>query len=256
MTDSTSHSETVNVALRAQAFFELSRFAHRALFEREVTYVWEALQQLPGYIEHWLASHPARLVGDVSPGAYLVNAEQIYLGEGSVIEAGAYVAGPAIIGPNCTIRHGAYLRGHVLMGDEAIIGHASEAKNTILLNQAQAPHFAYIGDSILGRKVNLGAGTKLSNLTIVSRKNPATGKRPTVRIMIGGTIYDTGLAKLGAILGDGVQTGCNSVLNPGCLVGPQTLIYPNVSLPKGYYEGHQVIKLRQNLEFDSRSMKA
>ncbi len=98
----------------------------------------------------------------------------------------------------------------------------------------------------------MGAGTKLSNLGMLSDKDPATGKRPTIQIEVPGRVYDTGLAKLGAILGDDVQTGCNAVLNPGCLVAPRTLIYANVSLRKGYYPPDSIVKLRQKIEVTPR----
>jgi hypothetical protein len=99
----------------------------------------------------------------------------------------------------------------------------------------------------LGQHVNLGAGTKLSNLTLVSAKDPETGKRPTLELYIEDENYDTGLAKLGAILGDNTQTGCNAVLNPGSLVGKDSLIYANLSLRKGYYPANSIIKLRQKI---------
>lgn len=130
----------------------------------------------------------------------------------------------------------------------AILGHASEAKNSLFLPKSTAPHFSYVGDSILGHRVNLGAGTKLSNLGILSEKDKVTGKRPSIHLTINGTDYDTGLAKLGAILGDDAQTGCNSVLNPGCLIGRETLVYANASLRKGYYPPRSIIKLRQTIE--------
>ncbi|MFN2188996.1 MAG: hypothetical protein ACK2T3_09540, partial [Candidatus Promineifilaceae bacterium] len=151
-------------------------------------------------------------------------------------------------GADAVVRHGAFIRENVIILEGGILGHASEAKNSIMLHGAHAPHFNYIGDSILGAHVNLGAGTKLSNLTMVSVKDPHTGRRPTLQFIVGERLYDTGLAKLGAILGDDVQTGCNAVLNPGCLVGPRTIIYANVSLRKGYYEPDCVQKLRQAVE--------
>jgi len=114
------------------------------------------------------------------------------------------------------------------------------------------PHFNYVGDSILGHRINLGAGTKLSNLTLVSEKDALTRQRPSIKLAIEGEEIDTGLAKLGAILGDDAQTGCNSVLNPGCLIGRNTLVYANVSLRKGYYPPHSLIKLRQSIEIVSR----
>ena len=115
------------------------------------------------------------------------------------------------------------------------------------LPMTKAREFAYVGDSILGHHVNLGAGTKLSNLGVLSARDPATGRRPTIKLTIDGRDYDTGLTKFGAILGDGAQTGCNAVLNPGCIVGPGTLVYANASLRKGFHPAHSIIKLRQNL---------
>ena len=132
-----------------------------------------------------------------------------------------------------------------------MLGHASEFKNAVLLSGSHAGHFAYVGDSILGHRVNLGAGTKLSNLGVLSDKSKIEmGQRPTIKIPLGGPTepLDTGLTKLGAILADDVQTGCNAVLNPGCLVGRGTLIYANVSLSKGYWPANKIIKLRQQLE--------
>jgi len=135
----------------------------------------------------------------------------------------------------------------------SVLGHASEAKNAIFLPGAHAPHFNYIGDSILGHRTNLGAGTKLSNLTLVSERDPLTKKRPTIRLTVEGRVIDTGLEKLGAIIGDDVQTGCNSVMNPGCLIGPRTLVYANVSLRKGFYPADSIIKLHQDNETVGRS---
>lgn len=239
--------------LRPANLFSLDDFDHQQLFEENVEFVWDTLKRIKIYIEAWLDEHGAKLKGQISPDAYLVKRNRIYVGEGSIIEPGAYVKGPTIIGRNCVIRHGAYLRGHVLMGDGAILGHSSEAKNAIFLNKAKAPHFAYVGDSILGNDVNLGAGTRLSNLPITSEKDPETGNRPTIKFQVGEDIFDTELAKLGAILGDAVEMGCNCVLNPGCIIGRETLIYPNISLRKGYYAAHSIVKLRQDLEIVKRT---
>jgi len=189
--------------------------------------------------------------GQIMAGAYLGGGD-IVIGPGTVVEPGAYIVGPTLIGANCKIAQGAYIRGNAIIGAGSVVGHATEVKNSIFLPGAHAPHFNYVGDSILGRGVNLGAGTKLSNLTVVSVKDAATGKRPTIHLSIDGESYDTGLAKLGAILGDDVQTGCNSVLNPGVLIGPRTLVYPNLSLPKGYYPADAIIKLRQAVEIVER----
>ena len=233
--------------LQPRLFFDLSAFAHAALFD-DLAFVWQALPAIGAYARAQLATaYQPALLGTVATGAYLVNPELIYLGEGSIIEPGAYVAGPCIIGRHCEIRHGAYVRGDVILGDDSIIGHASEVKNSIFLNGAHAPHFAYVGDSILGNRVNLGAGTKLSNLALTSHKDPVTYKRNTIHVEVNGQMVDTGLAKMGAIMGDDSQTGCNSVLNPGCIIGPRTLIYANVSLRKGYYPADTIVKLEQGI---------
>ena len=206
-------------------------------------YVWEALARLPEHVNR-LAGDGQTLLGELMPGAHLSD-RPVYIAAGARVEPGAYILGPAYIGPGAVVRHGAFVRENVILLEGSVLGHASEAKNSLFLPGAHAPHFNYVGDSILGSRVNLGAGTKLSNLTILSEKDPLTGKRPTIKIWIEDREYDTGLAKLGAILGDDTQTGCNSVLNPGCLVGPRTLIYANLSLRKGYHPGDSVIKLRQ-----------
>ena len=231
--------------LSPKRFFVLSAFAHRRIFD-DVTWVWEVLPRIEAYIAAQLAGpYAPGLFGEVADGAYLVHAEAIYLGEGSVIEPGAYVAGPCIIGRDCVIRHGAYLRGDVILGDHCIVGHASEAKNSLFLDGAHAPHFAYVGDSVLGNRVNLGAGTKLSNLALTSQKDPATGKRNTIKLEVNGQMVDTGLAKMGAILGDDAQVGCNAVLNPGCIVGARSIVYAGISLRKGFYPPGTIIKLEQ-----------
>ncbi len=206
-------------------------------------YVWNVLPRLEAHVAR-LTGNRQTILGTVAPGAYLSD-RPLYIAEGALIEPGAYVQGPAYIGPGAIVRHGALIREQVILLAGAIAGHATEVKNSLFLPDAHAPHFNYVGDSVLGRHTNLGAGTKLSNLTLISEKDRATGRRPTVEIFVDGTNYDTGLTKFGAILGDGAQTGCNSVLNPGCLVGRRTLVYANLSLRKGYYPADSVLKLRQ-----------
>lgn len=225
-------------------FFELSN-PETAVFFENCAFVWQAIPQI--------AAHVARLVGDkqtilgeVMPGAYLSD-RPLYIAAGARIEPGAYVHGPAYIGPGAVVRHGAFVRENVIMLAGSILGHASEAKNSLFLPKSAAPHFNYVGDSILGHKVNLGAGTKLSNLGMMSEKDKATGKRPFILLTVEDETYDTGLAKMGAVLGDEAQTGCNSVLNPGCLIGRNSLVYANLSLRKGYHRPNSIIKLRQTV---------
>jgi NDP-sugar pyrophosphorylase family protein len=231
--------------LHPNDFFDLTNPIAAELF-KDCDYVWEALGKLADEVER-LVDGSNIVLGEVMDGAFIGDGP-LYIAEGARIEPGAYVLGPAYIGPNAVVRHAAFVRESVIMLDGSVLGHASEAKNSIMLPGAHAPHFNYIGDSILGSDVNLGAGTKLSNLTMLSAKDPDTGLRPPLQVTAEERMYDTGLAKLGAILGDQVQTGCNAVLNPGCLVGPRTLIYANVSLRKGYYEPDCVQKLRQAVE--------
>ena len=232
-------------------FFDLSDPFAEELFGG-CAHVWDVLAKLKERVQ-WLTGGGSSIKGEIRPGAY-VSGRDNFISESAVIHPGAYVLGPAFIGPGVEVRHGALVRENVIMMEGSTLGHASEAKNSLMMAQANAPHFNYLGDSILGKGVNLGAGTKLSNLTILSRKDPETGIRPTVKIDIDGKEYDTGLAKIGAILGDGVQTGCNSVMNPGCLVGPNTLIYANVTLKKGYTPPFRIIKLRQQVDVMGRRM--
>jgi UDP-N-acetylglucosamine diphosphorylase / glucose-1-phosphate thymidylyltransferase / UDP-N-acetylgalactosamine diphosphorylase / glucosamine-1-phosphate N-acetyltransferase / galactosamine-1-phosphate N-acetyltransferase len=242
--------------LRPEDFFDLEGFKFRGLFDGS-QYVWEALSRVGRFALEYIMNLDGdeNILGVVMSGAHIDDRNAVVIGKGTVVEPGAFIQGPAIIGENCQIRHGAYIRGDVVIGNNCTVGHTSELKNAIMLDTAQCPHFAYVGDSILGRKVNLGAGTKLSNLPVVSIKDGDSGKRPTIKIEIDGKCYDTGLSKFGAVVGDGVQTGCNTVTNPGCLIGKNTLTYPNISLRKGYYPPNQIIKLHQELVSVAREEK-
>ncbi len=234
--------------LRPEDYFDLEDFEFRGVF-KNCEYVWDALRNVGRFALEYIMSidGESNIRGTVMDGAYIDDRDAVVIGEGTVVEPGAFIMGPAIIGSNCQIRNGAYIRGDVIVGNNCIVGHASELKNCIMLDTAQCPHFAYVGDSVLGRRVNLGAGTRLSNVPVLSFKDEASGKRPTIKINIEGKEYDTGLVKFGAIVGDGCQTGCNTVTNPGCLLAPNTLVYANVSLRKGYYPPNRIIKLRQEL---------
>lgn len=213
---------------RAKDFFNLSSFAHAAIFDEEKP-VWLALQKIGLYLEN---IYLGKIEGTVHKSAYLERPELISIGKGSVVEPGAYIRGPCIIGDNCEVRHGAYIRGFFLAGDRCVIGHATEIKNAIFLDDAHAGHFAYIGDSILGNRVNLGAGVKCANLRL-------DGKN--VSIVFGNKKIDSSLRKLGAILGDDVHLGCNAVTNPGVLMGKSSGCYPCVPL-HGFISDHTIIK--------------
>jgi bifunctional N-acetylglucosamine-1-phosphate-uridyltransferase/glucosamine-1-phosphate-acetyltransferase GlmU-like protein len=166
--------------------------------------------------------------------------DRIAIGRGTRIHPTAVIEGPVWIGRDVEIRPGAYIRGGAWIGDRCVVGANTEIKCAILLPGAHAPHLNYVGDSILGSRVNLGAGTILSNFRHDGREIHI----PTDT----GRMLATGRRKLGAILGDGVLTGCNSVLHPGCVVGRGTQIYPGVQLRPGVYPEASMVKLRQEIE--------
>lgn len=203
-------------------FFDLSKYAHRELFEG-CNQVWQALGNIASYLK---SQKLGRIEGTVMQGAYLQNPELISIGEGSVVEPGAYIKGPCIIGKGCEVRQGAYIRGDVICGDSCIIGHATEMKNCILLYHAYAGHFAYVGDSILGNFTNLGAGVKCANLRL---------KGDEVLIGYQGEKIPSGRRKLGAIVGDYCQIGCNAVLNPGTVLSKRVDCFPGLCVD-GYIE--------------------
>jgi NDP-sugar pyrophosphorylase family protein len=137
------------------------------------------------------------------------------------IEVGAHLIGPCYVGPGAEVRHGAYVRPFSWICAEAVVGHASETKHAVLLPGAKAPHFNYVGDSVLGKGVNLGAGTKISNL-----RNDGG----EVQLRIDGERIGSGLRKFGALLGEGCQLGCNSVTNPGVILGCNSIVWPNITV--------------------------
>lgn len=209
-------------------YFDLTKSKLAEIFSEDLP-VWWALSQ----IERFLEKLPrGDILGRVDPGAYLVNPETIFIGKGSIVEAGAYIRGPCYIGEGCEVRHGAYIRGEVILSDHAIVGHATEVKHSLFLEGATAGHFAYIGDSILGRKVNLGAGVKCANLRL-DRKN--------IILTWQGKKIETNLRKFGAIIGDGAQLGCNAVTNPGTLMGKMSGCSPCLSIG-GIIAENQIIK--------------
>lgn len=197
---------------------------------------WELLGDA---LDRALAALPSsRIDGWVDRRAVLVG-DRIVVEKGARVGAGAVLEGPIRVGPDCEVRPGAYLRGGCWLEARSIVGASTEVKRAIFLAGARAPHLAYVGDSILGREVNLGAGTILSNFRHDGRE---------IAIRHGDELLATGRRKLGAILGDGVATGCNSVLNPGTIVGAGSRIYTGVQLRSGVYPARSMIKLRQELD--------
>ena len=193
--------------------FDLAQTEHAAIFDG-CKFTWDTLKKIEGYIT---ANLKPDLRNTCEGRAYI--GEKVFIGEGTVVEDGVMIKGPAIIAKNCRIRHNAYLRENVIIGDDCVVGNSTEIKNSLLFNHAVAPHYNYVGDSILGHKAHLGAGVKISNYKLFPG-NIEVGKD--------GVPFDTGLRKFGALLGDGVEIGCNAVLNPGSIIGRGAVIYPNV----------------------------
>ncbi|HNQ72000.1 MAG TPA: UDP-N-acetylglucosamine diphosphorylase [Verrucomicrobiota bacterium] len=224
----------------AADLFDLTQTRHGALFA-DCTYAWEALRNIGAYLEarlQTLAREPA------GGGRWL--GENIFIGAGTVVEAGAVIKGPALIGSHCQIRHNAYVRENVLVGDDCVVGNACELKNVLLFNGCQVPHFNYVGDSILGARAHLGAGVIASNL----RTFPGN-----VTVELNGVPFDTGLRKFGALIGDRAEIGCNSVLNPGSIVGRGATIYPGVNW-RGFLPANNIAKNKAAIEVVVRRPRA
>ena len=226
--------------MKPSELFDLSQTEHGSIFEG-CEFAWEALRRIKDYIKNNL--RPG--LHNKCDGVAFVG-EEVYIGEGTVVEDGAMIKGPAIIGRNCEIRHNAYLRENVIIGDECVVGNSCELKNALLFNHAEVPHFNYVGDSVLGLKVHLGAGVILSNL----KSLPGN-----VTVEFNGKKLDTGLRKFGALLGDGAEIGCNSVLNPGSIIGPGSVIYPGTNW-RGVLAANQLVKNKAEVELYSLKQKA
>src|SRR5229473_8102333 len=211
---------------KAADLFDLKQTEHAALFDG-CQYAREALRQIAVYLK---ANLRPELRNHCEGVAFI--GEQVFIGEGTLVEDGAMIKGPAIIGRNCEIRHNAYIRQQVIIGDNCVVGNSCEVKNSILFNHAVAPHFNYIGDSILGYKAHLGAGVKISNFKLVPGN---------ITVEIDGKPFDTGLRKFGALLGDNTDIGCNAVLNPGSIVWRGSVIYPNTNW-RGVLPANMIVK--------------
>lgn len=201
--------EGVNTALAD--FFDLKGQNHEELFAG-VSHAWEVLPRIGAYLKKNLKNgSKAKLIGAPVIG------ENVHLGEGTIVEPGVYIRGPAWIGNNCEVRHGAYIRENVIAGDGCVLGNSCEFKNCVLLGGAHVSHFSYVGDSIVGRDVNLGAGVILSNYRLDGQ---------AIKVRVAGTLVETGLRKFGAMVGDKASIGCNAVINPGSLIAKNAKILP------------------------------
>ena len=210
-------------ALTVKELYTLDQTIAREIFDG-VTYPWEVLPKISAFI--------VELGNTLSGDEYEKRGENVWIARSAKVAPTAYINGPAIIGKDAEVRHCAFIRGNAIVGEGAVVGNSTELKNVILFNKVQVPHYNYVGDSILGYKSHMGAGSITSN--VKSDKKLVVVKAPEGNI-------ETGMKKFGAMLGDEVEIGCGSVLNPGTVVGSHSNIYP-LSSVRGFVPGNSIYK--------------
>lgn len=210
-------------AMTVQELYTLDETIAKSIFDG-VTYPWEVLPKISAFI--------LELGATLSGDDYEKRGENVWIAKSAKVAPTAFINGPAIIGKGAEVRHCAFIRGNAIVGEGAVVGNSTELKNVILFNKVQVPHYNYVGDSILGYKSHMGAGSITSN--VKSDKKLVVVKSPEGNI-------ETGMKKIGAMLGDEVEVGCGSVLNPGTVVGAHTNIYP-LSSVRGFVPGKSIYK--------------
>lgn len=213
----------MNESITIKELYSLDKTIAAAVFDGCV-YPWEALSKIGDYI--------VELGNSLSEDEYIKKGDNVWIHKEANVFESAYIAGPAIICKGAEVRHCAFIRGKAIVGEGAVVGNSTELKNVILFDGVQVPHYNYVGDSILGYKAHMGAGSITSN--VKSDKKLITIKGPDENV-------DTGIKKIGAFLGDYVEVGCGSVLNPGTIVGKESNIYP-LSSVRGYVPAHSIYK--------------
>lgn len=216
------NNETVK-QVTIKELYDLTETAAKPLLE-SVTYPWEALPKIKDFI--------IELGNSLDPEEYEKRGENIWVHKSATVFDSAYIAGPCIIGKDTEVRQCAFIRGSALVGDNCVVGNSTELKNVIIFNNVQVPHYNYVGDSILGFHSHMGAGSITSNV-----------KSDKTLVHVKGADFDiaTGMKKFGAMLGDYVEVGCNSVLNPGTVIGSHSNIYP-LSRVRGYVPSNSIYK--------------
>ena len=216
------NNETVK-QVTIKELYDLTETAAKPLLE-SVTYPWEALPKIKDFI--------IELGNSLDPEEYEKRGENIWIHKSATVFDSAYIAGPCIIGKDTEVRQCAFIRGSALVGDNCVVGNSTELKNVIIFNNVQVPHYNYVGDSILGFHSHMGAGSITSNV-----------KSDKTLVHVKGADFDiaTGMKKFGAMLGDYVVVGCNSVLNPGTVIGSHSNIYP-LSRVRGYVPSNSIYK--------------
>lgn len=218
------NQEELKCACRiSQLFQNLDETLARPLLE-QAEFPWEVLPSIHDFI--------LQLGPTLSKEIYEEKEEHVWIAKSAKIYPNTYIAGPAIIGPDTEVRPGAFVRGNALVGAGCVIGNSTELKNVIIFNSVQVPHYNYVGDSILGYKSHMGAGSITSNVK---------ADKTLVEVKGGEGVIPTGLKKFGAILGDHVEIGCNTVLNPGSVVGSHSNVYP-VSMVRGFIPANSIYK--------------
>ena len=187
-------------------------------------YPWEVLPEINDFI--------IEIGKKLDKNIYIEKDDNIWIAKSAIVAPTAYIKGPVIIGENAEIRHCAFIRGKAIIGDGAVVGNSTELKNVILFNKVQVPHYNYVGDSILGYKAHMGAGSITSNVK---------SDKKLVIVKDGNEQIETGLKKFGAMIGDNVEVGCGSILNPGSVIGKNTNIYP-LSSVRGVVKENSIYK--------------
>ena len=214
--------------LTIENLYNLEETLAKELFEGK-TYPWEVLPEIGAFI--------VRLGNTLPQDKYEKRGENIWIARTASVFSSAYIGGPAIIDEDAEVRQCAFIRGNAIVGKGAVVGNSTELKNVILFNKVQVPHYNYVGDSVLGYKAHMGAGSIPSNVK---------SDKTMVAVTSEGGNIETGLKKFGAMLGDQVEVGCNSVLNPGSVIGRQTNIYP-LSRVRGYIPEKSIYKDSGNI---------
>ena len=209
--------------LQIKNLYNLEETIAAPLFDG-ASYPWELLPKIGAYILELGSSLPEDM--------YEKRGENIWIAKSAKVAPTAYINGPCIIDEDAEIRHCAFIRGNAIVGKGAVVGNSTELKNVILFNKVQVPHYNYVGDSILGFKAHMGAGSITSNVK---------SDKTLVVVKAGEETFETGLKKFGAMLGDQVEVGCNSVLNPGTVIGKNTNIYPT-SMVRGVIAADSIYK--------------
>lgn len=210
-------------ATKIASLYTLEETIAKDLFEG-LTYPWEALPKIKDFILALGETLPAEKFEKREEGVWIAKSAKVF--------PSAYIGGPAIIDEEAEVRHCAFIRGSAIVGKGAVVGNSTELKNVVLFNKVQVPHYNYVGDSILGYKAHMGAGSITSNVK---------SDKTLVVVKAGEESCETGLKKFGAMLGDGVEVGCNSVLNPGTVIGKNTNIYPT-SMVRGVIAADSIYK--------------